>query len=63
MATQQEIIKAFIQSLGKTELKGTKAVNEAIKASSKFKSFAKLRTQFLNDLKSANNWHTFLVEK
>ena len=61
--TQQEVIKTFMQSLDNTTLKGGAALNEAIKASSKFKSFKKLREQFLNDLNSAENWHRFLVEK
>lgn len=61
--TQQEVIKTFMQSLNDTTLKGGAAVNEAIKASSSFKSFSAVRSQFLADLKVAKNWHTFLVEK
>ena len=63
--TQQEVIKTFMESFDNTTLQGEAALDEAIKASSKskFKSFAELRAQFLSDLKSAKNWHTFLVEK
>lgn len=61
--TQQDVIKAFVQSLDATELKGEVAIDQALQASSNFKSVAQLRTQFLDDLKSAKNWHTFLVEK
>ncbi len=61
--TEQEVIKTFMHSLDETTLKGAAALNEAIKASSKFKSFKAVRTQFLNDLQSAKNWQTFLVEK
>ena len=61
--TQQEVIKTFMHSLDETTLKGSAALNEAIKASSNFKSFKAVRTQFLNDLQAAKNWQTFLVEK
>ena len=61
--TQQEVIRTFMQSLNDTTLKGGAALNEAIKASSNFKSFSAVRKQFLDDLKAAKNWHTFLVEK
>ncbi len=63
MATQQEVIYNFMQSLDKTTLKGAAAINQAIKASSNFKSFNAVRTKFLADLKASKNWHTFLVEK
>ena len=63
MATQQEVIKTFMQSLNDTTLKGGKALDEAIKASSKFKSFSAVKKQFLADMKAADNWHTFLVQK
>lgn len=63
MATQQEVIYNFMQSLDNTTLKGAAAVNEAIRASSNFKNFNAVKKQFMNDLRSAKNWHTFLVEK
>ncbi|MBQ6296833.1 MAG: calcium-binding protein [Selenomonadaceae bacterium] len=63
MATQQEVIYNFMQSLDNTTLKGGAAVNEAIRASSNFKNFAAVKKQFMNDLRSAKNWQTFLIEK
>ena len=63
MATQQEVIYNFMQSLDNTTLKGAAAVNEAIRASSDFKNFKAVKKQFMNDLRSAKNWQTFLVEK
>lgn len=63
MATQQEVIYNFMQSLDNTTLKGAAAVNEAIRASSNFKNFNAVKKQFMNDLRSAKNWQTFLVEK
>ncbi|MBR2774032.1 MAG: calcium-binding protein, partial [Selenomonadaceae bacterium] len=42
---------------------GAAAVNEAIRASSNFKNFNAVKKQFMNDLRSAKNWQTFLVEK
>ena len=56
MATQQEVIKAFMKSLDNTTLTGADAFNEAIKARSNFKSFKAVRTKFLADLKAAKNW-------
>ena len=61
--TQQEVIYNFMQSLDNTTLKGAAAVNEAIRASSNFKNFNSVKKQFMNDLRSAKNWQTFLVEK
>ena len=61
--TQQAVIKTFMQTLNDTTLKGGKALDAAIKASSSFKSFDAVKKQFLKDQKAAANWHTFLVEK
>ena len=63
--TQQEVIKAFMQSLDKTELTGRAALDEAVKTASKskFKNFEELAESFLSDHYAAKNWHTFLVEK
>lgn len=55
MATQQAVIKAFMQSLDNTTLTGAAAFNEAIKASSNFKIFKALRTKFLADLEAVKN--------
>ena len=63
MATQQEVIKTFMQSLDKTELSGRAALDEAIQASSNFKNFEEVRNSFAKDFDEAKNWHTFLVEK
>ena len=63
MATQQEVIKAFMQSLDKIELSGRAALDEAVRASSNFSSYQEVANQFLEDQMSANNWHRFLVEK
>ncbi|MBQ9479517.1 MAG: calcium-binding protein, partial [Selenomonadaceae bacterium] len=38
-------------------------LDAAIKASSKFKNFSAVKKQFLADMKAADNWHTFLVQK
>ena len=63
MATQQKVIKTFMQTLDNTTLTGAAALNRAIRRSSGFKSFSAVRTKFLADLRAAKNWHTFLVEK
>ncbi len=61
--TQQEVIKTFMQSLDKTELSGRAAFDEAIQASSSFQNFEDFKRKFLDDLKAAKNWQTFLIEK
>ncbi|MBQ6296836.1 MAG: hypothetical protein IJK81_03975 [Selenomonadaceae bacterium] len=61
--TQQEVIKAFNQSLNQTKLSGRAALDEAVKASSNFSNYQEVVNKFLADQKSAKNWHTFLVEK
>ncbi len=61
--TQQEVIKAFMQSLDKTELSGRAALDEAVRASSNFSSYQEVANQFLEDQTTAKNWHRFLVEK
>ena len=59
MATQQEVIKAFMASLDKTNLQGEKALDEAIKACSTFNGFENdLKTALINDCK--NNPDDFL---
>lgn len=47
MATQQDILKNFVSSLDKTNLRGTSAVDEAIKSCSKFTSYTDLINHFL----------------
>lgn len=61
--TQQEVIKAFMQSLDKTELSGRAALDEAVRASSNFSSYQEVANQFLEDQTTTKNWHRFLVEK
>ena len=61
--TQQEVIKAFNQSLNNTNLSGRAALDEAVRASSNFANYQEVVNQFLKDQKSAKNWHSFLVEK
>lgn len=62
MATQQEVMKAFMKSLDETENSGRAALDEAVKNSSKFTSYQAVLEKFQSDWKSAGNWHTFLVK-
>ncbi|SEH27608.1 calcium-binding protein [Selenomonas sp. KH1T6] len=52
MATQQEVIKKFMQSLDNSKLSGTKALDEAVKNCSggKFKSMDALKEDFVHAL-------------
>ena len=61
--TQQEVIKAFNESLNQTKLSGRAALDEAVRASSNFSSFQEVIGKFFDDQKAAKNWHRFLVEK
>ncbi|MBR3497745.1 MAG: calcium-binding protein [Selenomonadaceae bacterium] len=61
--TQQEVIKTFMQSLKNTELSGRAALDEAVQASSEFKSYHELINQFMEDITTAGNWYRFLAEK
>ena len=61
--TQQEVIKAFNQSLNQTKLSGRAALDEAVRASSNFSSYQEVANQFLEDQTTTKNWHRFLVEK
>ena len=64
MATQQEVMKAFMKSLDETEKSGRAALDEAIKASSNFGSYQEVVEKFAKDREAAgDNWHRFLVEK
>ena len=63
MATQQEVMKAFMKSLDETELSGRAALDEAIQASSSFDSYQEVIEKFYTDWKATDNWHRFLVEK
>ena len=64
MATQQEVMKAFMKSLDETELSGRAALDEAVKASSNFSSYQEVINKFAKDREAAgDNWNRFLVEK
>ena len=58
--TQQEVMKAFMHSLDETEMSGRAAMDEAVRASSNFKSFQEVADNFKKDANSAGNWNTFL---
>ena len=63
MASQKEVIEAFMKSLDKTSASGVNALNEAVKACSKFKSLQSVINQLINDCKSATIVDEFLQEK
>jgi hypothetical protein len=60
MATQEEVIKKFVKSLDKTNLKGTAAVDEAVRACSNFKSYSDLMDHILMDRKLSSSGDEFL---
>ena len=60
MATQQEVMKKFVASLDKTQLRGTAAVDEAIKACSSFTSYDELIKRFLADRNNSASGEDFL---
>lgn len=60
MATQQEVIKKFMSSLDKTTLKGSEAVDAAIRASSNFQSAQDVINNMINDRTSAGSGDSFL---
>lgn len=60
MATQQDILKNFVSSLDKTNLRGTSAVDEAIKSCSKFTSYTDLINHFLADRNNSASGDDFL---
>ena len=60
MASQQEVIKAFMASLDKTTLKGSEALDEAIRACSDFKSMSEVIAQMLEDQENSKDGDTFL---
>ena len=69
MATQQEVIKAFMASLDTTTLKETAAVDEAIKSCSNFGGTQAVINKIISDCKSyisadsKNGWKNFLSQK
>ena len=62
MSAQQEVIKRFMKSLDDTNLKGTAALNAAIKVctSSKYKSIQAVINKMIKDLKKAGSANKFL---
>lgn len=63
MATQQEVIKAFMKSLDKTTKSGRTAINSAVKACSNFKSLQDVVDNLISDCQSATSADNFLLEK
>ena len=62
MATQQDIMKSFVNSLDKTNLRGVAAVDEALKAGSNFDSYDDLLNSFLSDRRKAASADAFLKD-
>lgn len=60
LVTQQDVIKKFVESLDKTSLRGTSAVDEAVRACSKFTSYSDLMNHFLADRNNASSGDDFL---
>ena len=60
MATQQDVLKNFVASLDKTNLSGTAAVDEAVKACSSFTSYSDLMNHFLADRNNSASGEDFL---
>ena len=60
--TQQDVIKKFMASLDKTNLNGTDALNEAIKAcsDSKYTTIQAVIDQMISDCQKTNNADNFL---
>ncbi len=56
----QEVIKNFMNALDKTKLKGSPAVDEAVKKSSKFDSMRQVIENMIADCKKINNPDHFL---
>ena len=60
MSTQQEVIKKFMASLDKTTLKGTAALDEAIRACSNFNSLQEAFNKMVSDCSNASSADDFL---
>jgi len=63
MATQQDVIKAFMKSLDISTTSGVTALNNAVKACSSFKSLQSVIDKLISDCKNANSVENFLEEK
>lgn len=62
MATQLEVIKAFMAALDTTTLKGTAALDEAIQACSNFSGIQAVITKMKSDIAATNNAEKFLKD-
>lgn len=60
MATQQDIIKQFMHSLDETTLRGTAALDEAVRACSSYRGMQDLINHFVSDAEQAGDWRAFL---
>ena len=58
--SQQDVIKNFMHSLDVTTFSGTDALDEAVKASSKFTSTQELIDTMISDCKNAESADVFL---
>ena len=58
--TSQEVIKKFMSTLDSTNLKGTAALDEAVRACSNFTGINDLISNFVNDCKNSPNGTYFL---
>ena len=58
--TQQDVIKKFMKSLDDTKLKGTEALDEAIKACSNFKGIQDAINHMVKDCKNSSSGYYFL---
>ena len=60
MATQREVIAAFMRSLDTTTLTGEAALDEAIRSCSTFTGFAELKAAMIRDINDARSGDDFL---
>ena len=58
--TQQSVIKKFMESLDKTKLKGTAAIDAAVKACSNFNNISEVINKMVGDCIEANDANKFL---
>ena len=61
--TQQEVIKAFMESLDTTKTSGVKALNAAVKACLDFNDLQSVIDKLISDCKNATSTKAFLKEK
>ncbi len=63
MATQQEVIRAFMKSLDTSTTSGANAFDAAVKACSGFGNVRKVINRLISDLRKATSVDSFLEEK